>query len=196
MKNYLRRLWRAIKNEDAELEDVRDFQLKFAQLVYWNPGFLTKRKRDERGRFMQEELKEFLDAATLEDQADALVDLVYVAKGTAVMMGLPWPQLWDDVQRANMAKMRGVTHRGNKVDVMKPPGWVPPDGARILALAGWDDAETPWNVFPEWLLRDDHENRSHEFDDPFFAEQRATRFGAQIGSLSEPTGLQITKEVK
>ncbi len=43
--------------------------------------------------------------------ADALVDLVYVALGTAHMHALPWQKLWDDVQRANMSKERcGIDH--------------------------------------------------------------------------------------
>ena len=40
------------------------------------------------------------------DHYDALIDLTYVAMGTAYMMGLPWQDLWDEVQRANMSKVR------------------------------------------------------------------------------------------
>lgn len=155
MKNYLRRLWRALCNQDSELEDVRDFHVKFGQLNYHEPGFLTRRKLIERSKFLGEELKELVDAATLDLQADALVDLVYVAKGTAVMMGLPWAELWDDVQRANMAKVRGTTHRGNLVDVCKPLGWEPPHGARILADAGWQYGNNPWPAFPDGMMRED-----------------------------------------
>ena len=53
------------------------------------------------------------------------------------MMGLPWPQLWDEVQRANMAKERakhaGESKRGSALDVVKPEGWVPPDVAGALS---------------------------------------------------------------
>lgn len=156
---YFKRLMAAALGLDNELEDVRRFQEKFRQLSFYHPGFLTRRKLEERARFLQEELNELLDATTLEDQADALVDLVYVAKGTAVMMGLPWPELWDDVQRANMAKVRGATHRGNLVDVKKPPGWQPPNGAAILYQAGWDYDTISWKILPDHMLRDDPENR-------------------------------------
>lgn len=82
------------------------------------------------------------DAQDIDEQADALIDLVYVAKGTAVMMGLPWDMLWDDVQRANMSKEAGVGKRGHLVDCIKPPGWVPPQTHEILQLAGYrDDVE-------------------------------------------------------
>ena len=114
-----------------EFRDVRDFHLKFGLLAPdgLQPVHLTQRKLGERVEFMQEELDEFKKAAetqNLSELADALVDLVYVAKGTAVMLNLPWDVLWAEVQRANMAKVRGTTKRGHAVDVTKPEGWTPP----------------------------------------------------------------------
>jgi hypothetical protein len=45
--------------------------------------------------------------------------------------------LWDDVQRANMAKERALrpedSKRGSVYDVIKPKGWIAPDGAMIVA---------------------------------------------------------------
>lgn len=141
-----------------EFQDVSDFHAKFELLRFDKPGHLSTGKLKERIEFMQEELDEFVEGAGFEygspnegeagvlhnygeqdlaKQADALVDLVYVALGTAVMLGLPWDWLWDDVQRANMAKVRGVTHRGHAVDVCKPPGWQGPQTGRVLELAGY-----------------------------------------------------------
>lgn len=151
-----------------EFADVFAFHAKFDLLRHEKPGHLSKGKLVERIEFMLEELLEFADAAGVDiqvtrdedgewyrhvepglsvqeqdmaGQADALVDLVYVALGTAVMLGLPWDWLWNDVQRANMAKVRGMTHRGHKVDVTKPPGWQGPQTQRILDLAGYDPKE-------------------------------------------------------
>lgn len=121
-------------------EDVKAFHRKFGLLVSETPTHLTRRKLAERVECLQEELNEFADASEaqdLEGQADALVDLVYFALGTAVMLGLPWKQLWKDVHRANMAKERGTTRRGHKVDVRKPEGWVGPQGLKILQAAGY-----------------------------------------------------------
>lgn len=121
--------------------DVRRFHEKFNLLVNEAPRHLTQRKLNERVECMREELDEFIEACSEQDlaaQADALVDLVYFALGTAVMMGLPWQELWDDVQRANMAKVRGISHRGHKVDCVKPPGWVPPQTHALLKTAGYD----------------------------------------------------------
>ena len=145
-------------------EDVRKFNEKFGFLLRHRPSHLTKRKLEERRAFMQEELDEFAKAAETQDLAelaDALVDLVYVALGTAASLGLPWNDLWADVHRANMEKVRGVTSRGNKVDCMKPPGWVPPMGSAILEDAGyksriWKDPLT--GKVDESLCLDDKEN--------------------------------------
>ncbi len=105
--------------------------------------------------------------------ADALVDLVYVALGTAHLHALPWSRLWADVQNANMAKERcGINHkhlgpydlclhtglelegpcmqpkikhslRGNALDVIKPAGWKAPDPHGVLTAYGWPGPPLP-----------------------------------------------------
>jgi len=122
-------------------KDVKAFHKKFKLLNSDTPGLLTRRKLFERVEFLTEELEEFKQGVMTQDlamQADALVDLVYVALGTAIMLGLPWETLWDDVQRANMEKVRGVGKRNHLVDCIKPPGWVPPHTMMILVEAGYD----------------------------------------------------------
>lgn len=145
---------------DVEYEDVRMFHEKFSMMVHKHPTHLTTRKLHERVACMQEELDEFEDAIHNQDMAklaDALVDLVYFAKGTAVQMGLPWRQLWNEVQRANMDKERGIGKRGQKVDCIKPEGWEGPKIELVLAEAGYtgkptsekeykDDAEHTNNI--------------------------------------------------
>lgn len=77
----------------------------------------------------------------LEKAGDALVDLVYVACGTAHLMGLPFDEMWAEVQRANMEKERatsasdGRSKRAHRFDVVKPAGWTPPDHKPIIARA-------------------------------------------------------------
>lgn len=88
-----------------------------------------------------------------EGSLDAIVDLLYVAFGTAELFGAFKPQqcsscsgvvgcnrdmcqrtileeAWDRVQEANMKKVRvktaGDSKRGSKWDVKKPDGWKPP----------------------------------------------------------------------
>jgi len=125
---------------DTEFNDIRDMNKKFGILLSNLPGHLSHRKMTERLAFLTEELAELGQAAARDDlagMADALVDLVVVAKGTAVMTGLPWHELWDDVHRANMAKARGVGGRGYKVDLVKPVDWVGPRTMEILEHAGY-----------------------------------------------------------
>jgi predicted HAD superfamily Cof-like phosphohydrolase len=144
----------------THFSDVKAFHQKFGLLVHEQPVHLTKRKLGERIQFLKEELDEFAEASgysltkrlgiyepdsgfeqDLAQQADALIDLVYVAIGTAVQLGLPWQELWDDVQRANMSKVRGETKRGHKVDVTKPEGWVGPMTEQILNRHGYNRAD-------------------------------------------------------
>ena len=143
-----------------EYQDVLAFHQKFKQLCPNTVGHLTAVKLRQRIDFMQEELDEFSQASAGQDlagQADALVDLVYVAIGTAVQLGLPWDQLWDDVQRANMAKEVGVTKRGYAHDVCKPPGWEGPRTKEVLASNGyqvsqWFRAHSPNTGYPTYFI--------------------------------------------
>ncbi len=65
---------------------------------------------------------------------DALVDLVYVAYGTAIFAGVSpvaWRECWDAVHDANMTKRRasneGESKRRSSLDVVKPAGWKSPE---------------------------------------------------------------------
>lgn len=127
---------------DKEIQDVAAFHMKFDMLVSMQqPAMLVPMLAMERADCIEEELREFREAVERNDMlgmADALIDITYFVKGTAVMMGLPWRALWDDVQGANMRKVRGKTHRNQAVDVMKPPGWVGPQTGAILLAHGFD----------------------------------------------------------
>ena len=148
--------------QDSESEDIRDLYKKFSMMHFNTPGHLTHRKLVERIECMQEELNEFTEGVNekdIEKQADALIDLVYFAKGTSIMMGLPWIHLWRDVQRANMTKVRGVGKRGHIVDLIKPPGWQGPRTYEILIAAGYNED----SVEPE---RDDIEQELADGEKP------------------------------
>jgi predicted HAD superfamily Cof-like phosphohydrolase len=142
--------WTKRRPPMGHYNDVRDFHYKFGLITNHFPGLLTKRKLQERVECMMEELGEFkaaCDQDDLEGQADALVDLVYFALGTAVMMGIPWDPLWNDVHRANMEKVRGVSHRGHKVDCVKPKNWLAPQTKQILK--DYSDPRVPFQADDE-----------------------------------------------
>lgn len=122
-----------------EYHDVKAFHEKFGVSMAKVPSLLGLEAFDFRLKFMQEELDEFNtdhNDGDLHGAADALVDLVYVAVGTALIMGLPWDKLWAEVQRKNMQKMRAEradqSKRASKFDVVKPAGWTPPDHTAAL----------------------------------------------------------------
>lgn len=130
--------------------DVGEFHKKFgldkANLIEdMHPRSVSPEVMDFRIKFMYEELKEFEDAYHAGDEAgmfDALIDLTYVAMGTSHLRGYPWRLGWDAVQTANMAKVRAQADgsdsaRGSSFDVVKPPGWIPPDIQGLLEDFGW-----------------------------------------------------------
>lgn len=122
--------------EDGMAADVLEFHKKFRVPYFPDPGFPTEDVMQFRLNFLKEELKELEDAAAVHDMpgvADALVDLVYVAIGTALGLGIPFQAVWDEVHAANMRKVRSDGNGRHETDVVKPAGWVPPDVRKALA---------------------------------------------------------------
>lgn len=127
----------------SDFTDVGDFHRKFGLHTSDDgpgPVPIDEDLLNFRVGFLKEELKEFEEAVEEGDHAkafDALIDLNYVSLGTAHMMGYPWQEGWDMVQHANMKKQRAAadasdSKRGSSFDVVKPPGWLPPDIDQLL----------------------------------------------------------------
>lgn len=82
---------------------------------------------------LQEELDEYWDAVNAGNDVetlDALVDLVYIALGTAYRRGWDFNEAWRRVHEANMAKERGkpsTSKYNSGFDIVKPEGWQPPN---------------------------------------------------------------------
>lgn len=118
---------------------VKEFHEKFQIPCSDKPSLPAGEMAAFRAGFMQEELDEYNRAVAQGDMAgvlDALVDLVYVAMGTAVIHGLPFEKAFGAVHTANMAKIRAEratdSKRGTTFDVVKPAGWVAPDIQAII----------------------------------------------------------------
>lgn len=146
----------------TEQLDVRFFHQKFGVPMATEPSFLNPEALEFRIKFLKEELQEFIDAHAAYDMhgaADALVDLAYVLHGTALMMGLPWPALWNEVQRANMAKVRATnasqSKRGSALDVIKPEGWKAPDHIVALGAGPWPMLQHTSEPAPQDLFADE-----------------------------------------
>lgn len=82
---------------------------------------------------MAEELNEYANAFLADDLEgclDALIDLIYVALGAAVLHGFDrFDDAFRRVHEANMRKVRCTnpkdSKRGTTFDVIKPEGWKP-----------------------------------------------------------------------
>lgn len=125
-------------------EDVADFHKKFGiPTAGSEPCRIPDHQVLEyRIKFLNEELEEFEEACargSLTDMLDALVDLAWVAMGTAHYMKAPFDEAWAEVRRANNERVL-VTRENCPPEkqyrrdmVMKPPGWRGPELLRVIA---------------------------------------------------------------
>lgn len=122
------------------LDDVVAFHTEILDVIPTGlPSLHSQEWVTERFRFLAEEVNEFYAAGMTGDMVaatDGLLDTIYVALGTLHMMNVPVQACWDAVQKANMSKVRGITSRGNKIDAVKPDGWVGPELAIADAILG------------------------------------------------------------
>ena len=115
--------------ENIFTKAIKDMHLKFGithKHVKW-----TDEEKDFRIIAMQEELDEYIDAETKEDELDALLDLVIFAIGTAERQGMldVFEEGYKRVMHANCLKQVGKNAKRNNfsVDLIKPQGWQAPD---------------------------------------------------------------------
>jgi predicted HAD superfamily Cof-like phosphohydrolase len=120
------------------LEDIADFHFKFGLEQTEAKAILHKDEWSLRHKRLIEEIEEYRVAAYEgDDEAvlDALVDLVYIALGTAYRRGWDFGEAWRRVHEANMAKERGKANNskyGSPFDIVKPEGWVGPDHSDLV----------------------------------------------------------------
>ena len=127
---------------------VRKFMVKHSQFKKRMPSQATNEVAVLRLRLMMEELGEIATAIhkvqalpllvdrdqffeAMAELADGLADLVYVVVGTAIAYGIPFNEVFAEVQRSNMTK--GVldrTQKGGKVG--KGSKFEPPQIREIL----------------------------------------------------------------
>lgn len=101
------------------------------------PGRLDPDRKKWAGGALSEELTEFMDADSLEDEVDALIDLCYFALGRVIEMGVVPGAAFEEVHAANMAKRRGELSKrphAKGFDAVKPDDWTPPNLLPYLSL--------------------------------------------------------------
>lgn len=121
-----------IDSNSTPFERVKAFHRKFG--LHPLGSEFTPEVVEYRVDFLKEELKELIVAYAKDDKEgvlDALVDLVYVAMGTADLHGYDFDEAFRRVHAANMQKQRAGTAEHSKrrtaLDVIKPAGWQAPD---------------------------------------------------------------------
>lgn len=169
--------WRQRMNPMKTMfEDLRDFHEKFGLAYDGPPRELPHELAVFRTKFVAEELAEYvtpfkgaqqniiaeveklmrytlgMEQQPLEKKLDALVDLVYIAIGSAYLHGFDFDEAWRRVHKANMAKVRSAakgngTERGGQFDVIKPPGWTPPDLSDLVQPAS---ATKPYDLLGDY----------------------------------------------
>ncbi|MCZ6654949.1 MAG: HAD family hydrolase [Planctomycetota bacterium] len=109
---------------------VREFQRAFDHPVATRPGMLKAERAGNRAGWLQEEVHEFIHATSLEEQVDAIIDLMYFALGTMVELGVDAAPIFELVHRANMSKLwpDGKPRLRTDGKVQKPAAWVAPEG--------------------------------------------------------------------
>jgi predicted HAD superfamily Cof-like phosphohydrolase len=117
--------------------------IHFQQKILGHPGSVKPMLPDplvgtQQVDFLLEEVQELSQAVHEGDIvafSDALADIVYVALGIAYQQGIPFDDIWDVVQKANMQKVRGTTKRNQAYDAVKPKDWVAPEGQIMRILS-------------------------------------------------------------
>ena len=122
---------------DKTFDDVKSFHKAFNHPVSETPVLITPERAKARYAWLQEEIDEFLEAKTIAEQADAMIDTIYFAVGTMVEMGVKPQELFEIVQNANMAKLwpDGKPHYNEINKVIKPEGWEDPEPKLLEAIA-------------------------------------------------------------
>ena len=135
--DFLSEMARAVAElEQRQLDhNVRDFHLKLGYPAPESVVMPFGAEADQLLRFRRSllleevgELTESMGKRSLSDIAAETVDVVYVALGTLVSLGVPFRPFWDDIHRANMEKIPNPS--GGKA--LKGPTWNPPRPSKVL----------------------------------------------------------------
>lgn len=111
-------------------EKVYQFHQAFSVPYRDRPTLLPSDRVEKRAKWMMEEIQEFQESQTETDQADAMIDLIYLAFGTLVEMGVRPEKLFEIVHQANMSKLwedGKPRYRSSDGKVIKPPTWQDPE---------------------------------------------------------------------
>ena len=96
---------------------------------------------------IKEEVKEHEDSTTMEDDLDALIDILVVTIGAIHSMGADAEGAWKEVMKTNFAKIDKETGKVRKREdgkVLKPLGWTPPNLKPYTSKGTVQQPSTAW----------------------------------------------------
>lgn len=118
-----------LKRESTIVGLVEKMHEKFG--ITSNQVAFSKEEKEFRIAAMREEIDEYIESETKEDELDAIVDLIVFALGTLERSGMisAFEEAFKRVMEANMKKELGANQkRGSfQLDLKKPEGWAAPD---------------------------------------------------------------------
>jgi predicted HAD superfamily Cof-like phosphohydrolase len=108
---------------------VEEFHKAFGHPVAQKPTTMSLDRRENRYKWIKEEIGEFLESEQLVDQVDGLIDAMYLIQGTLVELGVKPYKPFKIVQSANMNKLFPDGKPRYKEDgkIKKPDNWLPPE---------------------------------------------------------------------
>jgi len=120
---------------------VLEFHRRFEVLANKNPRLVPHSIWDLRIGLIDEEAKEFAEAAPTGDLAkiaDALGDLLYVIYGTAISYGIDLEPIFAEIHRSNMSKGDPEVLRASNGKILKSRNWTPPNLQPIIDTQVFD----------------------------------------------------------
>ena len=108
---------------------VQNMHEKFMMSYDGPPRKLDAEEREFRIACLREELEEYVNAKTLVEEYDAILDLIVFAVGTLYRQGLPMLRAYQVVMACNLSKVPGPNaKRGNFAqDLVKPDSFIGPE---------------------------------------------------------------------
>jgi predicted HAD superfamily Cof-like phosphohydrolase len=127
-----------VSKKNHFVEAVKDFHAGCGYQVSFTPSLDDEAKRILWMRLVNEEVSELSDALKGEDlvaAADAIADIIYVIIGAGLAFGLPISDLFDEVHKSNMTKIKGNMSTRKDGKILKGSEYKKPDIVKVLKLA-------------------------------------------------------------
>lgn len=124
------------------LAAVASFHKTMGLPIATGPTALAPQRLEARASWLEEEVREFRSARSLITQLDATLDVIYLAIGNLVEMGVELGPAFQAVHSANLRKRwpRGSVQTDGQGKLLKPPDWVGPEDD-LRRLVGRGDSE-------------------------------------------------------